>query len=375
MKNLKLLLTLVFAFIANVALAQVSIKTDAGDFKLTFKGRTHFDAAVFGGDLGKTEAGNHYNAVQMNDTRFGFIASFDEKWSAKAEMCYANGGVTFRDLYIGYKIDDKSNIQAGNFWMPFGYKVLGPAYRFVENSSLDNTINGISRKIGVAYNYNSDPLKLTFGIFSDGSVDAAKQTNKGYNIAAKAIFRPILDQNTVLHIGVAPLFTHTPNTVNFNTTAPTPTKSISLASNSFTDDEQYNVFRGEIETIFISGKVYVEGRYQHANVNTPGDQNFKVGGFYLQSGFLLIGDQQNYNKANAYATNLSPKNLELTARYAHVAHNMGEDNEQITNDVTVGLNYAFNKYLMTKLNWAHGQLKDVDVANYNFVHLRFQFVF
>ncbi|MCQ2230057.1 MAG: OprO/OprP family phosphate-selective porin [Bacteroidales bacterium] len=375
MKNIKLLSLATLAFLSLAANAQVAIKTDAGDFKLTFKGRTHFDAAILGGDLGKTEAGNHMNAVQMNDTRFGFIASFDEKWSAKAEMCFANSGATFRDLYIGYKIDDKSSVQAGNFWMPFGYKVLGPAYRFVDNSSLDNTINGISRKIGVAYNYNTDPLKFTFGIFSDGSVDASKQTNKGYNIAAKAIFRPILDEHSVLHIGVAPLLTHTPNTVTFNTTASTPVKSVSLCSSSFNDDQQYNVFRGELEAIFISGKFYTEARYQHASINTPGDQNYKVGGFNLQAGFLLIGEQQNYNKANGYATNVSPKNLELTARYNHVAHNNGEDNEKITNDVTIGLNYAFNKYLMTKLNWSHGQLKDNDKANYNFVHLRFQFVF
>lgn len=377
--------------------AQVNIKTDAGDFKLTFKGRTHFDVGVYGGDLGKTND-HATNMVKMSDTRLGVIASYDEKWSSKIEVRYDSKQISFTDLYIGYKFSDQSSLQIGNYWMPFGYKILGPAYRFIQNSSVDEAINANSRRMGVMYTYNSDFFRLQAGLFSDGDVNSAAE-NKGYNIAAKAIVRPILDEHTVLHFGVAPLFTHTPVTTTFATKSVTQGKRITLLSESFASDEQHNMFRGEVEAIFITGKLYVEGRYQHAQINTPNfieeydeelqqsyripNENAKVGGFYIQGGFLLIGDQQNYNKVNAYATNLSPKNLELIARFGNVTYDRGEAGQTSQNDITVGLNYAFNKYLLARINYAHGQChadnSDLDKAleknNYNSVEARLQFVF
>ncbi len=382
-----------------MANAQVAIKTDAGDFKLTFKGRTHFDAGVYSGDLGKTND-HATNKISMNDTRLGVIASYDEKWSSKIEVRFSNSKATFTDLFVGYKFSDNSSLQVGNYWMPFGYKILGPAYRFIQNSSIDEAVNANSRRMGVMYTYNSDIFRLQAGVFSDGDVNNAGE-NQGYNISAKAIVRPILEENRVLHFGVAPLFTHTPITTNFDTKSLTQGKRITLLPKSFASDEQYNMFRGEVEAIFISGKFYAEGRYQHAQINTPNvrrvvekveaeevetflpNENEKIGGFFVQAGFLLIGDHQNYNKSNAYATNLSPKNLELIARFGNVSYNRGKDWGTSQNDITVGLNYAFNKYLLARINYAHGQShaensdydKVLEKSNYNSVEARLQFVF
>ncbi len=381
---------------STISQAQVALKTDAGDLKLTFKGRTHFDMGVYGGDQGKSND-HATNMVKMSDTRLGVIASFDEKWTSKIEVKFDSKQISFTDLYIGYKFSENSSIQLGNYWMPFGYKILGPAYRFIQNSSVDEAINANSRRMGVMYTYNSDIFRLQAGLFSDGDVNSAAE-NRGYNISAKAILRPILDEHTVLHFGVAPLFTHTPVTTTYAVKSVTQGKRITLLSNSFASDEQYNMFRGEVEAIFISGKLYLEGRYQHAQINTPNTiaeedelgnvyyidgHNEKVGGFYLQAGFLLIGNQQNYSKANAYATNLSPKNLEIIARFGNVSYNFGESWQTSENDITIGLNYAFNKYLLARINYAHGQchaddsLMDatLDKHNYNSVEARLQFVF
>ncbi|MCQ2216189.1 MAG: OprO/OprP family phosphate-selective porin [Bacteroidales bacterium] len=375
------LLTTLLIMSACLAMGQIKIATESGDLNITFKARTHFDAGVYGGDLGKSND-HATNVVRMNDTRIGFIANYGEAWSSKVEVKFTGSSTTFTDLYFGYKASDKSSLQLGNFWMPFGYETLGPAYRFIQNSSIDKAVDGISRKLGLAYNYNSDPLKITVGIFSDGNVNNIS-TNQGYNIAAKVIARPILNDKQVLHFGVAPLFTHTPNTATFNTYSLTQSNSMVLMGKSFTGDEQYSIFRAEAEAIFISGKLYAECRYQHAHINTPGDENSEVGGFYVQGGFLLIGDQQNYSKANGYATNVSAKNLELCARFGHAAYDQGKDWQTTENDITIGLNYGINKYLLARLNYTHGQshAKDeiIDKAlenhNYNAVEARLQFVF
>lgn len=352
--------------------SQISIATQSGDLKINLKGRTHVDMGIYGGDLGKNSHDHVTNVVRLNDTRLGFIAQMDDKWSAKVEVKFTGSSTTFTDVYFAYKMSEQSSLQVGNFWMPFGYETLGPQYRFIQNSSIDKCVDGISRKMGIAYNYNSDFLKFTAGIFSDGNINAITQ-NQGYNVAAKVIVRPVVEEGTVLHFGVAPLLTHTPNSASFNTYSLTQARSFAFVGQSFSDEEQYNIFRGEAECIFVKGKLYAEGRYQHAHINTPGSDNYEVGGFYVQSGFLLIGDKQNYSMSNGYATNVSPKNLELVARYGHIAYNYGEDYETAENDITVGLNYGINKYILARLNWAHGAIKDG--KGYNAVEGRLQFVF
>ncbi len=367
---------LMLALATSISTAQIAVKTDAGDLKITFKGRTHFDAGIYGGDnaSAKTSHGNRTNVVRLNDTRIGFIASLAEKWSVKTEVRFTGSNTTFTDVYFGYKKSDKSDFQLGNFWMPFGYETLGPAYRFIQNSSVDKAIDGISRKIGFAYNYNTTPFKFTVGIFSDDNINNIRG-NGGFNIASKFIVRPLVSEKTILHLGVAPLFTHTPNTASFNTYSLTQAKNFALIAKSFTDEEQYNIFRGEAEVIFVSGKLYAEARYQHAHINTPGSENAKVGGYYIQSGFLIIGDKQNYSMANGYATNVSAGNLELVARFGQVAYQKNEDNETMSSDITVGLNYGINKYMLARFNWVHGNVKDNDSSAYNAVECRLQFVF
>lgn len=375
------IIIIILCLVCGLSYSQIKISTESGDLNLAIKARTHFDAGIYGGDMG--EKNDHAtNVVRMNDTRIGFVATYDEKWSTKLEVRFSGSATTFTDLYFSYKVSEQSSIQLGNFWMPFGYETLGPSYRFIQNSSIDKAVDGVTRKIGLAYNYNSDPLKFTAGIFSDGNVNSIS-ANQGYNIAAKLIVRPVLDERSVLHLGVAPLFTHTPNTVLFNTYSLTQSNSMKLIDLTFESDEQYNIFRGEAEAIFICGKLYAEGRYQHAQINTPGPENAKVGGFYVQAGFLLIGNQQNYSKVNGYATNVSAKNLELAARIGHVAYDQGEYWQTSENDVTVGFNYGINKYLLARLNYTHGQAhakddsmdKIMEKKNYNAVEARLQFVF
>ncbi len=359
-----------FAAVAMIALGavnangQLKIKTEAGDLSLTFKGRTHVDfATYFGGDKGKNADDKYIVGLKVQDTRFGFIANFDEKWTAKAEIKFDANAITYTDVYIDYKFNEKSDLQMGNFWMPFGYKIQGPQYRFVQDASVDEGMHG-ARKAGIAYNYNSDPLKFTAGIFSDGTYSSL---NAGFNLAAKVIARPILDEHNVLHLGVAPLFTHSTGSNTFKGNAPTTIGTNTIITSDALDG---NMLRYEAEAIFITGRLYTEARFLGAQVNTPGEDNYSVDGVWAQAGFLLKGDQQKYNKATGNAAHPGPKSLELLARFDHLNLN----GDQKLNDITVGLNYVFNKYLISKLNWAHGKQKDAE-EGYNFIHCRLQFVF
>lgn len=370
---------LVSAFVlATVAssFAQVNVKTEKGDMTLRLIGRTNFDAGTFIGGDSLVE----HNGVAMNDTRLGVSASFDEKFSAKIEICYASKAISFRDLWVGYKLNDNSTITAGNHFQPYGAKPLGLAYKFVEDASCDYAFCP-SRKIGVSYAYTSDMFNLTAGLFSDGNVDNGKNIDKGWSLAAKAIFRPILDESTVLHIGVAPMYVQSPNAVSFTGIIPTTVVTNQLISTGSLDPDNY--LRLEAEAIFIKGKFYAEAHYMATSAKNAvsvlneklevEEENVYLDGFYAQASFLIKGEKQNYNKKTGLAANASPKSLEVLARVSHL--NFDDDNLKAgqQTDFTVGANYFFSKYLNVKLNFIHAAVKDGD--DYNMIQSRLQFSF
>ena len=360
---------------------QIKVKTESGDMNVRFIGRTNFDAGTY---ITSSDTNlNDHNGIAMNDTRLGVLANFDEKFSAKIEVCYASKAISFRDLWIGYKLNDNSSLTVGNHFQPYGAKPLGLSYKFVEDASADYAFCP-SRKIGVSYAYTSDPFNFTAGLFSDGNVDNGKNIDKGWSLAAKAIYRPILDESTVLHIGLAPMFVQSPNTVSFTGSIPTTVVSNGLIGTGNLDPKNY--LRMEAEAIFISGKLYVEGHYMAANVNdikftsvdtagisTSTTESAYLDGFYAQASYMIIGDKQNYNKKTGLAANASPKSLEVLARISHL--NLDADHVKAgkQTDFTLGANYFFSKNLNLKLNYIFASVKDGD--NYSFVQTRLQFSF
>lgn len=381
MKFKAIILSAVALAVSASSFGQIKVKTESGDMNVRFMGRTNFDAGTY---IASSDTNlNDHNGIAMNDTRLGVLANFDEKFSAKIEICYASKAISFRDLWIGYKLNDNSTITAGNHFQPYGAKPLGLSYKFVEDASADYAFCP-SRKIGVSYAYTSDPFNFTAGLFSDGNVDNGKNIDKGWSLAAKAIYRPILDESTVLHIGVAPMFVQSPNTVSFTGIIPTTVVSNGLISTGALDPKNY--LRMEAEAIFISGKIYVEGHYMAANVNdieftsvdTAGvsvstTESAYLDGFYAQASYMIIGEKQNYNKKTGLAANASPKSLEVLARVSHLNFDADHVKAGKQTDFTVGLNYFFNKNLNLKLNAIYATVKDGD--NYTMVQSRLQFSF
>lgn len=330
--------------------------------------------------------------VQVNDTRLGFIASFDKKWTAKTEICFDNRAISFRDLWIGYAINKEMSVTAGNHFQPFGAKTLGLNYKFIEDAQADYAICP-SRKIGVSYDYTTNLFKGTAGLYSDANIDnlgGASDENQGYSVSAKAIVRPICGDSTVLHFGVAGMYTDVANDYAFSVRQPETFNEKTLLTVTAPNLLASNINRGEAEVIFIHRRFYAEAHYLTAFVNVPENyDNIKMNGGYAQASFLLIGEQQNYNKKTALATNASPKNLEILFRADYLSIDehgiLGEvDGAPATKvaDFTVGLNYFFNKHLNARLNYTVSNVcvennyggDDFENTN-NAIQARLQFAF
>ncbi|MBR4273611.1 MAG: hypothetical protein IKQ30_12340 [Bacteroidales bacterium] len=384
MKLLKtaFLATAIAAMAATQSQAQITIVPENDQFSLKLIGRTNLDAGTFFDRHEYTVDGNKerhsLNGVAINDTRLGVAGKFLEKWDYKIELCFAYNSnakataISFRDLFVKYNFNSKHHLQFGNVFMPYGLKPLGLAYKFIDNSTVDDGIS-VSRKMGLVYLLTTDHFNFTGGIYSNGNIDNGnKQFNQGVNLAAKAIVRPIINETTILHFGAATIYVDSKNAPSFSGKVPI----------TFTSDNKTGLSeswatphwsRYEAEMIFIHKKFLFETHFEGSSYDRD-DDRYHLGGLLAQASYLLIGEQQNYNKTTGLTANASPKNLELLARYDYL--DLHEGGHQ--SDLTIGLNYFFSKHFNMKLNYGFVKADKPgaqDSENYNTVQIRAQFSF
>ena len=373
------------ALMPSKADAQITVVPENDNFSLKLIGRTNFD---FGSFLDKQDDETKpNNGVAVNDTRLGVSGKFLDKWDYKVEICFDKKAISFRDVFVKYNFNKTHHIQFGNVFMGYGMKPLGLAYKFIDDATVDNTFCS-SRKMGIVYLLTTDPFNFNGGVYSDGNIDNGNSKfDQGVNLSAKAIYRPIINETTVLHFGAATLYTNSPNTASYNGVVPetfTTEGKTTFKSRTFgketLDAEGKTVYIGkhysryEGEMIFIHKKFMFETHYQGASYEpTNSDDRYHVGGALAQASFLLIGAQQNYNKTTGLCQNASPRSLELLARYDYLDLNDGGHQQ----DVTVGLNYFFSKHFNMKLNYAYTDTDLLPAGGrcYNAVQVRAQFSF
>lgn len=335
--------------------AQIKLQSPNGDLQFRLIGRTNLDLGTY---LGADDDRPNRNGASVNDTRLGLIANFEETWQAKIEISFANKAISFRDVYVQKSWDGgHRKLQIGNVFMPYGVKIMGLAYKFIETSTTDLMFTP-SRKMGALYQVYRPKVNFQLGFFSDGDVDS-KQTNQGWQAAGQGILH-IIEFNkeeegaSALDLGASLVFTHPSKNVAFNASMPTTINSnVLLSSGSM---EAYNYGRIEAKMLFIKKRFYAEAHYHQANVNTPeavNADNFKASGFYAQMSWLLKGNQQNYNPATGLAAHPAPKSLEVLARF-----NTTKIEDASLNDVSAEMNYFISKYLVARVLYVHTMVKD-----------------
>lgn len=380
-KSYKSLLFCAALLTSTFAVAQVSTTVGDVSFKMKFNGRTNLDLGTY---LGADDNAPNRNGVVVNDTRLGLIADIDTVWQAKIELSFSSKAVSFRDAWVKRTFPSLgSEIQVGNFFFPFGYMRAGINFKFIERSSADAAfVTG--RKMGVAYLSYSPRFNYGFGIFSDGNVDNGRKANQGYSVNAFALFRPIDDAGTIFHAGVAGIITHPSGTVSFNGTAPQNFVSNTLIKTPAL--EAYNYTRLEVHALSIVRRFYAEARFFKAFVNLPNEvvvtseesglthvvpqDNFDgMYGISAQAAWRIFGPNHSYNRKTGLTGNASAKAFEVLARFSRI----DLDQYGAINDVTLGVNYFFNKYLRAKVNYVHSHI--ADGAHLDMLQTRLQFSF
>ena len=347
----KVLLTLVclYQICGESALkAQNFVVSETNGFEWRLMGRVFFDAGVFFND--KTDLGN---GVQINDLRLGTQIRFLQHWNVKMELGYGDEKVSIKDIYINYKTGNH-NIRLGYYHEPFGIDRIGSTnFKFIETASSDKTF-GSNRKLGICYLYNQTYFNFMGGVFSDGNPAKANQLNQGYTLSTKFIGRPVVGDGRLLHLAVAPRFSSHGDRIEFKGGVPTTLLSGEDNRFVFADVTQaINQWKMEVEVIGIYRKWYLEGHYLMAHVNRAGVPNYNGQGGYVQGGYMILGEKQNYNPVTGMVANPAPKSLEILCRYNRTNLNDAGITGGKLSDISAGMNYFINRYIVARLNYVH----------------------
>lgn len=334
------------------ASAQLTLKSEKGDFEARLIGRALFDGGVFFSD--KTSLGN---AVEVYDVRMGTVIRFLERWTGKIEMGFAKSKVSMKDIYIEYN-DGKNLFRVGHYFEPFSLEYrIGTSDMKFNGAAVTGIAFGDRRRLGISYTYNCDVLNVSGGVFSDKDIDNTEKGDEGYALSGRVLYRPYSKEKDVIHVGVSSRFgvqgEAEENKLTYSAGAPSNLIPEKFLKAEVT--EAINEWKFGAEVVMVLDRWYFQSEYLMAHVNRKASvENYNGDGWYAQVGYALLNGRYGYNKTSGMATAPGAKSLEILCRYNIT--NMNDKDAGIMggkqNDFSIGGIYYFNKYVAAKMSYS-----------------------
>jgi len=351
----------------------LNFTSDDGSYRFWMDNRVQLDAAIFSNDTYNPIG----NGLTIRRARIAFKAILWNNWYAELDLDFAGSAIEMKDMIIGYIMPEHNLIfKAGHFRENFGMETVTTSryLTFMERSFISKM--DASRHLGFQAQHWADRYVVIGGVHFNTQgeyeeVEFSQDQNKdfgideGYSLTGRAVFRPIIDEEKVLHLGVAGTYrtpkTHleVPNTYRFSTRSHT---SINRKKYLDTDDikDVENVVGLSLELAGAYKNFMFQGEYKNFNVNRMDElESVNLNGFYIQAGYLIFGGRYNYNKADGEFTRLTRGKdrgeLEVALRYDYVDAN--DFDAQIyggaAEGYSLGLNYYFNPNVKFMMNYIY----------------------
>lgn len=343
-------------------------------FKFWLDNRVYFDGGIYFDNDTYNPIGN---GVTIRRARFAVKARINKNWYGEIDLDFAGAVTEMKDMYIKYTNDEGDfNIKGGHFKEGFSMETTTTSryVTFMERSLASKF--SPSRHLGFQANYMKERYLLIGGVHFNKQgefeevefgQDANKDegTDEGYSLTGRAVYRPIIDNEKLVHIGVGASYrtpkTHleVPNSYRFST------RSISAINRKkyLDTDNILNVENRTLWNVELAGaykNIMFQSEYINTDIQrTEGFADVNLNGFYAQAGILLKGGKYNYNKNEGEFTQVTRGSekgeLELAFRYDYI-----DLNDEVAgiygggaDAYTIGLNYYFNSNVKFMLNYSY----------------------
>lgn len=361
---------------------------NAQENKLVVKpsGRILMDAA-FLNSSNKAVDEQCVDGVNVPDIRIGMKVSYG-KWEGKADIGYARGSVSPKDIFIQYNFNKQNFLRGGYFVHQFGYQsATSSSFKVSMEEPETHSAFGVGgRLVGLMYEHSDDKFMGTGSIYTDAQ-SFKKQTNhtgyQGSGFLTRLVYHPLIEKGNLFHVGIGlnyELAAENRSNMEFKAPYPVRVAGINAIGAKITDAKSDFKFSGEL--MAAKGHVGIEGQYIFMNVDRKGDaKSYNAWGAYGNLRFLLNNEYE-YVKNDAGIATPAPKSWELVAAYNYTDMNdakAGFHGGKLS-DWALTMNYYINKYMIWRVSGHIVRAGESDYSGFNkntfrVIEIRLQFKF
>lgn len=361
---------------------------NAQENKLVVKpsGRILMDAA-FLNSSNKAVDEQCVDGVNVPDIRIGMKVSYG-KWEGKADIGYARGSVSPKDIFIQYNFNKQNFLRGGYFVHQFGYQsATSSSFKVSMEEPETHSAFGVGgRLVGLMYEHSDDKFMGTGSVYTDAQ-SFKKQTNhtgyQGTGLLTRLVYHPLIEKGNLFHVGIGlnyELAAENRSNMEFKAPYPVRVAGINAIGAKITDAKSDFKFSGEL--MAAKGHVGIEGQYIFMNVDRKGDaKSYNAWGAYGNLRFLLNNEYE-YVKNDAGIATPAPKSWELVAAYNYTDMNdakAGFHGGKLS-DWALTMNYYINKYMIWRVSGHIVRAGESDYSGFNkntfrVIETRLQFKF
>lgn len=361
---------------------------NAQENKLVVKpsGRILMDAA-FLSSSNKAVDEQCVDGVNVPDIRIGMKVSYG-KWEGKADIGYARGSVSPKDIFIQYNFNKENFLRGGYFVHQFGYQsATSSSFKVSMEEPETHSAFGVGgRLVGLMYEHSDDKFMGTGSVYTDAQ-SFKKQTNQtgyqGTGLLTRLVYHPLIEKGNLFHVGIGlnyELAAENRSNMEFKAPYPVRVAGINAIGAKITDAKNDFKFSGEL--MAAKGHVGIEGQYIFMNVDRKGDaKSYNAWGAYGNLRFLLNNEYE-YVKNDAGIATPAPKSWELVAAYNYTDMNdakAGFHGGKLS-DWALTMNYYINKYMIWRVSGHIVRAGESDYSGFNkntfrVIETRIQFKF
>lgn len=361
---------------------------NAQENKLVVKpsGRILMDAA-FLSSSNKAVDEQCVDGVNVPDIRIGMKVSYG-KWEGKADIGYARGSVSPKDIFIQYNFNKENFLRGGYFVHQFGYQsATSSSFKVSMEEPETHSAFGVGgRLVGLMYEHSDDKFMGTGSVYTDAQ-SFKKQTNQtgyqGTGLLTRLVYHPLIEKGNLFHVGIGlnyELAAENRSNMEFKAPYPVRVAGINAIGAKITDAKNDFKFSGEV--MAAKGHVGIEGQYIFMNVDRKGDaKSYNAWGAYGNLRFLLNNEYE-YVKNDAGIATPAPKSWELVAAYNYTDMNdakAGFHGGKLS-DWALTMNYYINKYMIWRVSGHIVRAGESDYSGFNkntfrVIETRLQFKF
>ena len=361
---------------------------NAQENKLVVKpsGRILMDAA-FLNSSNKAVDEQCVDGVNVPDIRIGMKVSYG-KWEGKADIGYARGSVSPKDIFIQYNFNKQNFLRGGYFVHQFGYQsATSSSFKVSMEEPETHSAFGVGgRLVGLMYEHSDNKFMGTGSIYTDAQ-SFKKQTNQtgyqGTGFLTRLVYHPLIEKGNLFHVGIGlnyELAAENRSNMEFKAPYPVRVAGINAIGAKITDAKSDFKFSGEL--MAAKGHVGIEGQYIFMNVDRKGDaKSYNAWGAYGNLRFLLNNEYE-YVKNDAGIATPAPKSWELVAAYNYTDMNdakAGFHGGKLS-DWALTMNYYINKYMIWRVSGHIVRAGESDYSGFNkntfrVIETRLQFKF